>query len=56
MIPQLIYIALIMISLGMNISSHGEPRGDTNAWNSLISCIIGFAILYWGGFFDVMIK
>lgn len=57
MIPQLIMIALTLISLGMDIQRNGEPKtGNHNASISFAAMVIYFAILYWGGFFDCFFK
>lgn len=49
---QIILIFLMTISLGMNLSSHGEPRKPQNGWHSFISYVLVMGLLYWGGFFD----
>lgn len=51
MTPQIIYLILIALSLGLNMSEHGKPRTATNFWNNLISTAIIFWILIVGGFF-----
>ena len=57
MIPQLIMIALGFISLVWNISRHGEDsKTKLNGWHKLIALIIYWTILYYGGFWDVLIK
>lgn len=49
---QVIWIGLMMLSLGIVLSQHGRPRtGKYSFWTSLISFGIEFAILYYGGFF-----
>ncbi|MGK0448579.1 MAG: hypothetical protein ACJA2M_002377 [Polaribacter sp.] len=53
MIAQFILLGLMTLSLGMNISQHGEERKASNGYHSLIVYIIFIALLYWGGFFDV---
>lgn len=55
-LPQIIYFALIMISLGMSMVNHGKPReGKENFFIHLAAIIMAAAILYWGGFFDVLL-
>lgn len=57
MIPQLIYLALSFMGIGMAIKEHGEEKkGKHNAWISLISALICWCILYSGGFFDILLK
>ena len=50
-VPQIIYLSLILLSLGIVISKHGEPQGNYNFWSTLISAIIQIIILKVGGFF-----
>jgi len=51
-IPQILMIAIYMLSLGINLAEHGKPRAGTyNFWSALIATAIAFAILIWGGFF-----
>jgi hypothetical protein len=50
--PQLIYLALMLISLGIAMSRHGEPKsGNHNLLVDIIATALGFALVYWGGFF-----
>ena len=49
---QIVWIALMMLSLGVCLADHGKTRVTTdNFWVSLISVIIMNGILYAGGFF-----
>ena len=50
--PQLIYLGLIILALGLHIGLHGQPQKNYNAFTQLVSSIISVGILYWGGFFD----
>lgn len=53
MIPQIIYFALVLISLLFAANQHGKPKkGKHNFWVTVIACIISISILWWGGFFD----
>lgn len=57
MVPQIIYIVIMSLSLGMDLMKHGEPReGNHNFWISFLSATIMILILYWGGFFNVFFK
>ena len=58
MIPHILYIALTLIGLGMEIAKHGEIKKQSkhNAWTTLISSSIIWIILYFGGFFDIFLK
>lgn len=50
--PQLTYVALTLIGLGVTIANHGDRRAGThNAWASLIARGLVFGLLYAGGFF-----
>lgn len=51
--PQMIWLATGFIGLGAHIVKHGEPTGAK--YNYLLQLTrfgIGFALLYWGGFFN----
>lgn len=52
MIAPTIVILLMTLSLGMSISDHGKERKPTNGWNSLISYLLWFILLYCGDFFN----
>lgn len=50
---QIIYVALLMLSLGISLAKHGEPRDDKYSFGaSFIATAIQIAILYAGGFFS----
>ena len=56
MIPQLIYLSLGLVGLGFAIAKHGEEKtGKENAWINTIVQLFIWTLLYWGGFFDVLI-
>ena len=49
---QIIWLGLMMLSLGVNLAQHGKPKtGVHSFWSALIGFGIQFAILYYGGFF-----
>jgi len=51
--PQIVYICIMALSLGMTASRHGEPKkGNESFFISLIAVAIQTAILLWGGFFN----
>ena len=51
-IPQILIIALYMLSLGLNLAKDGEPKDGTYHFGAaFIATAIIFAILIWGGFF-----
>ena len=50
---QIIWIALMVLSFGIVVAKHGQPRDDKwNAWAMLVSAVIETTILYFGGFFS----
>lgn len=54
MLPQLIYLGLSLLGLGIAIEQHGKPKkGNENFWITFITWILTLGLLYWGGFFDV---
>jgi succinate dehydrogenase/fumarate reductase cytochrome b subunit len=51
-IPQIIILSLYILSLGIHLAKHGTKRtGTYSFWGSLVTVIVLFALLYWGGFF-----
>lgn len=50
--PQLIYLSLCVLGLGVHIAMHGKPRPPYSMWYALISIAIAWPLLWWGGFFD----
>ena len=51
-IPQLIYVFLILLNVGIAIIKFGQEKDETYNWvDILISPAISFGLLYWGGFF-----
>lgn len=55
-LPQLIYIVLMALSLGLNFASHGKPREPGNAWYAVAALAIVLPLLWWGGFFDPLLS
>ena len=52
-LPQIILIDLYVFSLGASLAQHGEIKTKKeNFWTSLVSVVIVFALLIWGGFFS----
>lgn len=56
MAPQIILIAMFSADLGITIAMHGKPRDKFNALTTLIAIMIHFTILYFGGFWEPLIK
>ena len=52
MVPQIIYLVITFIGMLLVANKHGQPRINYNFWETLISSIIIFTLLIWGGFFD----
>lgn len=51
-VPQILYLALMMMDVGINLAKHGQPRdGQYNFWITLGSAAMLFGLLKWGGFF-----
>lgn len=51
-VPQIIYLALMMMDIGISLAKHGEPKNQKyNAWITSVSVAITVALLKWGGFF-----
>lgn len=51
--PQLIYLALTCLGLGMALAKHGQPKDDSHSfWWTLTASGICIGLLYWGGFFS----
>lgn len=52
-IPQIIYIILLAMNLGVALAKHGQPKNTNyNFVAQLIAVIIEAGVLYWGGFFS----
>ena len=52
--PQIALVILYIISLILVATRHGKPKeGNENILYNIISTVIVFGILIWGGFFKV---
>lgn len=49
--PQIVWIFLVALGLGVQIAKHGQPQSPYHAGKSLVGCAISVGLLYWGGFF-----
>lgn len=56
MLPQIIFLVLISLDMGIAIAKHKQPKNNYNIWDSLIGQLIILLLLYWGGFFNVFFK
>lgn len=50
--PQGIFLALIILSDGIALANHGEPKGNYNFFTSLVGTALTVSLLWWGGFFS----
>jgi len=51
--PQGIYLALIFLTIGINLARDGQPRNVNYSFSAaVIAASISFSLLYWGGFFS----
>lgn len=51
-LPQIIYLTLVFIGLGITIEQHGKPKeGINNFWVTFIAQAFTIYLLAWGGFF-----
>ena len=55
MIPQLIFLFLITMGLGIQITKHGQQKEAStyNGNTGMINYVITLILLYWGGFFNL---
>ena len=57
MIATIILLSLELISLGIYLAKHKEPRRDEyNFWYKLISFIIVIVLLYFAGIFNNFVR
>lgn len=57
MIPQIIFLSLVLIGLMLNSFMHGKDKtGKYNVFYHLIANLITLSLLYYGGFFNVFFK
>lgn len=50
--PQIIYLFLVILGLGICLERHGKPKtGEYNFFVDLFSAVLAFGLLYWGNFF-----
>ena len=53
--PQVIWVCMAGIGLGIHIAKHGEPNVQKfHAGAKLVYVLLMAGLLYWGGFFDGM--
>ena len=57
MSPQIIYLVLAFTSLMINANKHGKmSEKPTNVWLAITAFSVQISLLYWGGFFDSILK
>ena len=57
MIPQMIYLALLVVALITLGARHGKPKeGVNNGYVDFVCVVLNILLMYWGGFFDVFFK
>lgn len=60
MLPQLIYLFFTAIGLGVALCDHGKlkkcGRCRENATPAIVATIVVYWLLWWGGFFDVVLE
>lgn len=57
MVPQIIYMILLVINLVLIGKNHNKPKeGKYNMWTSLLALACGVLLIWWGGFFDPLFK
>lgn len=56
MIYLIIWIVLQILSVGIVMAKHGEPRDNYNFWIYIIAASIDWWLLYKAGLFDIIIK
>ena len=53
--PVLVLLGLQCLGLGIALAQHGTPQEDYHSvWPALIATLLLNAVLYWGGWFDVL--
>lgn len=57
MSPQIIYLILAFTSLMINANRHGKVSNKpSNVWFTIVAFSIQISLLYWGNFFDSILK
>ncbi len=49
--PQVTWIVLATFGVAVSSVKHGQPKGNWNFWDSIISAGLYSGLLYAGGFF-----
>jgi hypothetical protein len=56
MLPQIIYLCLALLGLGISMAKHGQSKSNYHFGVDLISSLLVLGLLYWGGFFNAFFK
>lgn len=56
MTAQIIFITLVILSLMFHSYKHGKDRGKYNIIYYTLDMCFTIFLLYWGGFFDPILK
>jgi hypothetical protein len=50
--PQIIYVVLLLLGVGIDLAKHGQPKTGKHSFpSSFFAAALILALLYWGGFF-----
>jgi hypothetical protein len=56
-LPQILMIVWLALGLGVGLALHGKVVSEPkNFGHSVVATTVIAALLYWGGFFDVLFK
>lgn len=50
-LPQIIYLALMFLGMGVIAAKHGQPHKPYNFGATMVAATITIVLLAWGGFF-----
>lgn len=53
---QITAIVLMALAIGMALAKHGEPRDPWHFGHMFIAQVIWVLILWWGGFWGMLVK
>ena len=57
MTAQIILLSMYLLSGFLAAYKHGKPKtGKESFWYWIVALVINLSLLYWGGFFDCLIK
>jgi hypothetical protein len=57
MTPQIIVLVIQFLALLLAANKHGkEKTGKENFWTTFVAGCISLSLLYWGGFYDVIVS